>query len=58
MITQSDKWKENDSISVKIKRDGKEQIIKGKVKLPYEDKESFEAKDVTKSALKEAWLKG
>ena len=58
MITQSDKWKENDSISVKIKRDGKEQIIKGKVKLPYEDKDSFEAKDVTKSALKTAWLKG
>ena len=58
MIMQSDKWKENDSISVKIKRDGKEQIIKGKVKLPYEDKESFEAKDATKSALKEAWLKG
>jgi predicted metalloprotease with PDZ domain len=58
MITESGKWKENDSISVKIKRDGKEQIIKGNVKLPYEEKESFEAKDTTKSALKEAWLKG
>jgi predicted metalloprotease with PDZ domain len=57
MISDSEKWKENDSISVKIKRDGKEQIIKGKVKLPYEDKESFEAKDAAKSALKEAWLK-
>lgn len=58
MISDSEKWKENDPISVKIKRDGKEQIIKGKVKLPYEEKESFEAKDTTKSALKEAWLKG
>ena len=58
MIMQSDKWQENDSISIKIKRDGKEQTIKGRVKLPYEDKESFEAKDATKSALKEAWLKG
>lgn len=58
MISDSEKWKENDSISAKIKREGKEQIIKGKVKLPYEDKESFEAKDAAKSALKEAWLKG
>ena len=58
MISDSEKWKENDSISIKIKRAGKEQIIKGKVKLPYEEKGSFEAKDITKSALKEAWLKG
>ena len=58
MISDSEKWKENDPISVKIKRDGKEQIIKGNVKLPYEEKGSFEAKDTTKSALKEAWLKG
>jgi predicted metalloprotease with PDZ domain len=58
MILESDKWKENDPISVKIIRDGKEQIIKGKVKLPYEDKESFIAKDATKKALKDAWLKG
>ena len=58
MITESGKWKENESISVKIKRDSKEQIIKGNVKLPYEEKESLEAKDSTKSALKEAWLKG
>jgi predicted metalloprotease with PDZ domain len=58
MISDSEKWKENDSISVKIKRDGKEQIVKGKIKLPYEEKESFEAKDTAKSALREAWLKG
>lgn len=58
MISDSDKWKENDPISVKIKREGKEQIINGKVKLPYEDKESFEATDATKSELKNAWLKG
>ena len=58
MISDSEKWKENDSISVKIKRDGKEQIIKGTVKLPYEEKDSFIASDATKAALKEAWLKG
>ncbi|MCI4442036.1 MAG: hypothetical protein JHC39_00880 [Lentimicrobium sp.] len=58
MIMESEKWKENDPISVKIKREGKEQILKGKIKLPYEEKQSFEATDATKSTLKEAWLKG
>ena len=58
MIMESEKWKENDSIIVKIKRDGKEQTINGKVKLPYEDKGSFDATDASKSSLKNAWLKG
>jgi len=58
MISESEKWKENDPINVKIKREGKEQILKGNVKLPYEEKESFEAKDATKTAMKEAWLRG
>lgn len=58
MILGSDKWKENDPISVKIKRGGKEQIINGKVKLPYEEKDSFEAKDASKKILRDAWLKG
>jgi len=57
MISDSEKWIENDPISVKIKRDGKEQIIKGQVKLPYEEKESFQAIDKTKKSLREAWLK-
>ncbi len=58
MISESENWKENDPISIKIKRDGKEQIIKGIVKLPYEEIENFKATDETKTALKEAWLKG
>jgi Zn-dependent oligopeptidase len=58
MIMESEKWKENDVITIKIKRDGIEQIIKGKVKLPYEEKQSFKATDATKATLKEAWLKG
>jgi predicted metalloprotease with PDZ domain len=57
MISESQNWKENDAISVKIKRDGKEQTIKGKMKFPQEEKESLEATDATKLALKEAWLK-
>lgn len=57
MITESQNWKENDAITIKIKRDGKEEIIKGKVKLPYEEKEGLRASDTTKTALKEAWFK-
>ena len=57
MITESQSWKENDAIAVKIKRDGKEQVIKGKVKLPYEEKEGLRATDATKKALKDAWFK-
>lgn len=58
MISYSQKWKENDSISIKIKRDGKEQIIKGNVKLPYVDSEGLEASDASKITLRTAWLKG
>lgn len=58
MISDSQNWKENDTISIKIKRDGKEQTIKGKVKLPYEEKEGLKATDLSKNSLKESWLKG
>ena len=57
MITESQNWKENDAITVKIKRDGKEQIIKGKVQFPYEEKEGLKGTDASKTTLKEAWLK-
>lgn len=58
MISDSQKWKENDPISIKIKRDGKEQIIKGNVKFPYVDSEGPEATDASKATLRTAWLKG
>jgi len=57
MIGESQNWKENDAITVKIKRDGAVQTIKGKVKLPYEEKQLLKATDASKSQLKEAWLK-
>ena len=58
MIGASQTWKENDAITVKVKRDGKEQVIKGKVELPYEEKASLKATDTSKIKLKEAWFKG
>lgn len=58
ILYDCDNWKENDAITLKIRRNGVEQVIKGTVKLPYEEKESLKASDASKSALKEAWLKG
>jgi predicted metalloprotease with PDZ domain len=57
MIGASQNWKEDDAIAVKIKRDGAMQTIKGKVKLPYEEKQLLKATDTSKSQLQEAWLK-
>ncbi len=34
-------WKENDPISFKFKHDRKKQIIKGTVRLPYEEKSTY-----------------
>jgi predicted metalloprotease with PDZ domain len=58
LITVSESWKEGDAITIKIKRDGKEQEIKGTVKVPTEEVEGYFATDASKSKLKEAWLKG
>jgi predicted metalloprotease with PDZ domain len=58
MIVTSVGWKDGDAITMKIKRDGKEQEIKGVVKLPTEEVEGYHATDASKAKLKEAWLKG
>lgn len=58
LLGASEGWKEGDAITVKIRRDGKEQDIKGTVKLPMEEAEGFHATDAAKNKLKEAWLKG
>lgn len=58
LLGESEIWKENEPISVTIIRNGKQQTIKGNVKLPYEDSETFMATDTSKSKLKNAWLKG
>jgi predicted metalloprotease with PDZ domain len=58
MISESQNWKENDPITIKIKRDGKEELIKGNAKLPYIDIDGLEATDASKATLRETWLKG
>ena len=58
LIGESENWKENDPITVQIKRAGADQTIKGIVKLPYEESETFKATDTSKEKLRNAWLKG
>jgi hypothetical protein len=47
MISESQNWKENDAITVKIKRNGAEQV-QGKINLPYEEKAALTQTDATK----------
>jgi S1-C subfamily serine protease len=58
MIMESQNWKTDDPISVKIRRDGKEETINGKVKLSMEESEGYGFSDTSKEALNNAWLKG
>eukprot|EP01137_Pigoraptor_chileana_P015385 Opistho-2@71243 len=58
MIVESQSWKEGDNISVKVKRAGKEELIKGKVKLNYTEEEGYKLLDASKEKLNTAWLKG
>lgn len=58
MIMASEGWKLDDAISVRIRRADKNQVIQGKVKLPMEDRDGFEATNNNLNKLKEAWLKG
>lgn len=58
MIMSSQDWKEGDAVSMKIKRDGKEQTVSGKVKLTMAEVEGYQQIDASKAKLKEAWLKG
>lgn len=58
MIVESQSWKEGDNISVKVKRAGKEVLVKGKVKLNYTEEEGYKLLDASKEKLNTAWLKG
>lgn len=54
---KSKEWKDGDAITVTIIRDGTEQLLTGKVGLYYKNIEGYQATDLTKETLKNAWLK-
>ena len=58
MVMESQNWKVDDPITVTISRDGKEQTIKGKVKLSMDEVEGYNFTDTAKEKLHSGWLKG
>ena len=58
LVLGSMNWKEGEPITVKINRDGKDLELKGKIVMPKEIKDGYQATDDSKKALREAWLKG
>lgn len=58
MVMEAQNWKNDDDITIKIKREGKEQLLKGKVKVAMEEVDGFVQTDKSKENLKNAWLKG
>lgn len=58
LIMASMAMKDGDPFSIKIKRDDKEQTLKGTIKIPLDKVEGWMATDASKNSLKEAWLKG
>jgi predicted metalloprotease with PDZ domain len=58
LISASQTWKNDDPITIIYKRGGSNQIVTGKIKIPFESMNSYEATDASKSKLREAWLKG
>lgn len=57
LMTAAQSWKDGDAITMKIKRDGKEMTLSGKVILSFEESEGYFNVDASKAALKDAWLK-
>jgi predicted metalloprotease with PDZ domain len=58
LITESESWKDGDAITLKIKRDDKEQTLTGKIKLSMKEEEGYKLSDASKTKLNTAWLKG
>lgn len=58
LIVESQNWKQDDIISVKFKREGTEQNIKGNVKLDFDEIDGYKLTETSKEKLNSAWLKG
>ena len=58
MMESVQSWKEGDTITMKIKRDGKEQTLSGKAIIPVLESQGYTLSDTSKETLKQAWLKG
>lgn len=58
LIMESMNWKDGEAITVKIKRNEKEQTLKGKIVMPKEKQDGYQSTDGSKKTIREAWLRG
>ncbi len=58
MMTTVQNLKQDSPITIKIKRDNKEQVLSGKLVLTYYDVEAYQVFESSKIKLNQAWLKG
>uniref|UniRef100_UPI00404974F0 M61 family metallopeptidase n=1 Tax=Flavobacterium sp. TaxID=239 RepID=UPI00404974F0 len=58
LVLGSANWKDGEDMTIKIKRNGNEQELKGKVNMPKEIQEGYQSTDISRKSLSEAWLKG
>ena len=58
MMESVQNWKEGDVITMKIKRNDKEQTLSGKAIIPMNESKGYNLSDASKKNLNQAWLKG
>lgn len=58
MMTSVQEWKEGQTITIKIKRNGKEQTLTGTAQVTYNETEGYQVTNPNKQSLNDAWLKG
>lgn len=58
MMNSVQDWKQDQNVILKIKRNGKEQILSGKAVLSYNEVDGYLTPDENKANLNKAWLKG
>lgn len=58
MMTSVQNLKEGETVTFKVKREGKEKTLSAKVSLTYDEVEGYQVVDTSKAKLNQAWLKG
>lgn len=58
MMNSVQDWKQDENITIKIKRNGKDQTLSGKAVLTYNEVDGYLVPDENKANLNKAWLKG
>ncbi len=58
LLTMAQLWKNDELINLKIKRDGADKLLSGKLKLTTTEVSGYELTDTSKQKLNDAWLKG